>query len=266
MPNPSMPGGVIVAASSPPTPPASAWATGPLGRLLGEIPLRYARVALIGDLSRGGPRFNNGTATLLELGSKKLAITCSHVLNLYRSLRRSGGPAIFQIGNVKLEPISQLIAEDSETDLAIIRLTEEQANDLARSGAHFFVPASWPPAPVKDGDWVSLGGYPGRFRERVAFDVMNLTSYSIGATPVTSATETKIGCRFERERWVWSRNTDGLVDPDDFGGLSGGPAFVLRPLHWEFAGIMFEFSSALDLMFLRPASAIQEDGSIRALP
>jgi hypothetical protein len=145
-------------------------------------------------------------------------------------------------------------------------LSEEQAGVIEKDGKRIFLPASWPPAEIKEGDWVALGGYPGTLREQKAWNVLDFTTYSIGATPVTSASETKIGCRFERERWVKGHGRDGEPDPEDLGGLSGGPAFILRELHWELAGIMFEFSSTFDIMFLRPAHTIQEDGSIRPLP
>jgi len=161
------------------------WAKGPLGRCLGELPLRYARVALVADLSAGGPRLFNGTATLIELAGVKLAVTCYHVLDKYRELGLSGRTALFQVGKVRLEPFEQLIAEDREMDLATIRFSEEQAKLLEDEGATFLMPPRWPPGPLTEEDWVSLGGFPGTLREHVELNVLNCPSYSVGATPVT---------------------------------------------------------------------------------
>jgi len=241
------------------------WATGPLGKCFGEFALPYTAAALVADLSQRDPQLYNGTATLLELGSKKVAITCAHVLEKYTDLRRSERKAIFQIGNIKLDPISQLIAEDHKTDLATILLSDEQAGVMEKNGRQFFLPVSWPPGLIKEGDWVALGGYPGILRKQVSWNELDLIGYSVGATPVTSVTEEKLGCRFERERWVWGYRSEGMREPENLGGLSGGPAFILRQLHWELAGIMFEFSASFDIMFLRPAHMIHENGSIAAI-
>lgn len=81
---------------------------------------------------------------------------------------------------------------------------------------------------------------------------------------MSTVSETQIGCRFERERWEWGYKMADLLDPRELAGMSGGPAFILRPLYFEFAGIVREFSPTFDIMFLRPASMIEQDGSVRA--
>jgi hypothetical protein len=48
--------------------------------------------------------------------------------------------------------------------------------------------------------------------------------------------------------------------------MSGRPAFAVRTLNWDFAGIIYEFSPMFDIMFLRPARLIAEDGSITSHP
>lgn len=239
------------------------WAKGPLPKQLGGFPLKFAKAAVIVDLSPGGPRFSNGTATLLELGGKKIAITCFHVIQWYRRLWRDDRESIFQIGNLKLEPTYQVIEEDSDLDLATIELSDQQANDLEKDGAQFFAPVCWPPAPVdSSSDWLAIGGFPGSMREHIGGNVLDVVGYSVGATPVSSVSEKKIVCRFERDRWIWSHNPRDLPDASNLGGMSGGPGFVLRRLHWEFAGIIFQFSEGLDAMLLRPATLIREDGSL----
>lgn len=244
---------------------AATWAEGPLGKSLGEFPLRFSVAALIADCSFSDGHLNNGTATLLALGCGKLAITCSHVLDKYREIRESGRKAIFQIGNVRLDPTEQLIDEDSRADLATISMSEGQASALMKNegmGAQFFHPRTWPPEPVKENDVLALGGFPGKWREVVAPRALDFNGYGIGATAATSVTEEKIVCQFERHRWVWSSKRGGLRKIEEIGGMSGGPAFVLRPLHLDFAGIMYQFNPSFELMFLRPARIINGDGTI----
>jgi hypothetical protein len=245
-------------------------AAGPLGRRLSEFPLLFARAALIAERrSRSGVWLTNGTATLIDFGRGPLAIACAHVLDEYRCHRGSGGSVTFQIGSVELDPTAQLVAEDPRVDLATIRLSENQAAVLMADegmGACFFRPVSWPPTSVKENDSVALGGFPGEWRERTALDELTFNGYGIGATAVTSVSEAHFACRFERDRWVWSYRRDELVDPKELGGLSGGPAFIERRLHWELVGIIYEFSSTLDIMRLRPAHVVRADGSICDLP
>jgi len=227
---------------------------------LSEFPLLFARSVLFGE-----PPIN-GTATLVDLGSGPIAVTCAHVLNEYRSLRDSGRHLRFQIGNVVLDPIAQLIAEDPYMDLATVRLSQGQAAALIGDGvvgSSIFRPRGWPLPPVKAGDVVALGGFPGPWRERLAFDELELRGFGIGATSVSSVSEDHFACRFERERWKWSFRLDGLSDLQELGGMSGGPAFLDRGLHFDLVGIVYEFSPGLDIMRLRPAHLIQPDGSIQ---
>lgn len=79
---------------------------------------------------------------------------------------------------------------------------------------------------------------------------------------VTSVTEDRFSCQFERDYWVASFGAEHHLDLRDLGGLSGGPAFIHRGLHWDFAGVIYEFSPELDIMFFRPAHVIDIDGSI----
>ncbi|MGA2722860.1 MAG: hypothetical protein ABSG79_10655 [Bryobacteraceae bacterium] len=121
----------------------------PLETTLAEFPLKFAVAILIAEpsLSDADVRLTNGTATLIQFGCNRIALTCFHVLEKYRS----APDAIFQIGNVKLNPTVQLVAEHPTADLATIRISESQAEGLTTCDgmrAQFFQPTSWPPATV----------------------------------------------------------------------------------------------------------------------
>jgi hypothetical protein len=212
---------------------------------LSEFPLLFARSVVFGK----GP----------------IAVTCAHVLGEYRTLRDSGRHLHFQIGNVALDPIAQLIAEDTYLDLATVRLSESQAAALEGdgvAGGSIFRPRGWPLPPVKAGDAVALGGFPARWRERLAFDELELRGFGIGATSVSSVSENHFACRFERDRWRWAFRLDGLNDLQELGGMSGGPAFLHRGIYFDLVGIIYEFSPGLDIMRLRPAHLIKPDGTL----
>lgn len=242
-------------------------AAGPLGEQMSKFPLRFAKAAFFGERpSRTRPtRVRNGTVTLFDLGIGPLAITCSHVLTEFQKFRDELGNIVFQIGNVDFDPIAQLVDDCTALDLATIRLTPEQSQAISAGGeigSCFFRPTDWPSPVVAAGESVVFGGFPGGLRERPAHDELVFGSWSSGGSPVTSSHEDRFSCQFEREHWVSSFGGPHHMDLRALGGMSGGPAFVYRNLHFEFAGIIYEFSEAFDLMFVRHASAINADGSI----
>lgn len=239
-----------------------------LGKKLGDFPLQFAISAFFGGRpSPGTPAtVKNGSATLLNLESGPIAVTCAHVLSGFRELRASSGEALFQFGNVVLNPLNQIIDEDPDLDLATIGLSVEQARRIQKDGlfdCSFFTPVTWPPPPVTAGSVVALGGYPGCWRDSLSSNEIDFLAYSIGATGVTSVSETHFACQFNRDQWQWSYRAEGLGDVRDIGGLSGGPAFVARSLHFDLAGFIYEFNQPYDILFLRPAHLIDARGHIR---
>lgn len=242
-------------------------AGGPLGEQLSKFPLRFSKAAFFGERpSRTRPTVvRNGTVSFVDLGSGPIGITCSHVLREYRRMLKEYGSIVFQIGDLELDPIEQLIAENVELDLATIRFTEDQAKAISSEGeigSCFFRPPSWPPSPVLAGESVVFGGFPGDLRERPAHDEVVFLSWSSGGCSVTSSHDDRFSTQFEREYWVSSFGAPNHMNLQALGGMSGGPAFVHRGLHFEFVGIIYEFTEAFDIMFFRHSSSILADGSI----
>ncbi len=131
-------------------------------------------------------------------------------------------------------------------------------------GSEFFIPPRWPPEKIKTGEYVAFGGYPGKWRHYLSWNEIVFDSWSSGGSQISSVGEKHFVCQFEREFWVESFNIhgyDGLAF-DELGGLSGGPVFIHRNIYWELIGIIYEFSGEFDLMYVRPASFIREDGTI----
>lgn len=245
-------------------------AAGPAGEILSKYPLYYAKALFFGGRPKKGQlsKINNATATLLELPTGMFAITCAHVIDGYRQfLAEQKHDALFQIGDLAFDPIAQLASEHKEIDLAVIRLTNQQAKQIATGneiGSRFVKPTKWPPAPVKKGDVITFGGFPGALRERKEFDEFVFGTFSAAGIFVSAAREVEFVCQFERDYWIASFSEAGK-DPlalRQLGGLSGAPVFADRGLHLEFAGIVYEFSGEFDIMRIRPATLLGGDGQI----
>lgn len=241
-------------------------AAGPLGEQLAKFPLLFAKAAFFGEPPKkdGVSHINNGTVSLIDLGGGPMAITCAHVIEGYREKVKQFGDALFQIGHVVINPIEQLISESAELDLATIKISEDQAAAImsdGQIGSCFFKPVKWPAPAVSVNDYVAFGGFPGLWRERVSYNELVFPSYSSGASRIASVSEDRFASQFEREYWIESFSTDDLMELNGLGGLSGGPAFMYKGLHWDFVGIIYEFSNAYDIMFFRPSSLIRNDGS-----
>jgi hypothetical protein len=240
----------------------SAQATAGLRSNLCEFPAMFAKSVQIGTADE----CHTATATLLDFGNGPLAITCEHVIAGFVERWRAGR-ALIRVGNVRVSA-SQLAALDKDIDLAIIRLSDEQAADLVSEGGlatQFYRPSRWPPDPARQGEYVAVGGFPAQWRQkRSESREMILPYYGIGATPVSSVSERAFGCAFERDQWIWMSRNTGLTDLTSMGGLSGGPVFAERHLHRALVGIVSEFQEGLDIMFMSHSHWISADGSIRA--
>jgi len=242
-------------------------AAGPLGQEMSKFPLRFAKMILFGDLPspREPATINNGTASLVDLGNGPLAITCSHVIAAFRERLRAGRPSLFQIGNCRLDPLAQLISESDDFDLAVIGLRDDQAKEITSDGeigSSFFRPVSWPPKPVAQGDFIAFGGFPGQWRTQLDLDALEFGTYSVGSSGVTTVGDNYFVSQFEREYWVQVLNNKGPEHLSELGGLSGGPAFVQRGLGFDFVGVIYEFSSNYELIYLRHSELIGSDGQI----
>ena len=244
---------------------ARAMVAGDLGVEMSKYPLRFACAAYFGVPPAEGEALavNNGTATLLRLKDKPVVLTCSHVLQGYRDRTALNPMCVFQVGDCAFDPVAQLAKEDVALDFAVIEVTEEQAaaiastaGDLERS---FLEPKPWPPASVKPGEFIAFGGYPGELRRATSFTELSFGSFSSGASMVDTVRDDYLVTKFERDFWV---QHEIEPEPDFIGGLSGGPAFVLRHsaaagiMTYEFIGHVYEFSKNYELLYIRLATSL----------
>lgn len=237
---------------------------GQLGTEMAKFPVRFCKPAYFGaSPSRGrSASINNGTATLLNFRGTLLAITCHHVIKEFRRQRADNPNYFFAIANCHFNPLEQIIVEDEVVDTAVIRVTAEQAAVITSNsngiGEAFYPINAWPPEQVRVGDFVAYAGFPGDLREHVSFDGISFGSYSSGACRVTDQHSDYLTCEFEREYWI---RQFAELEPESLGGLSGGPAFVIRYsaagiISYEFAGIIYKMHESSESLYIRQAYAI----------
>lgn len=250
---------------------AIAAAKGALGEKLSKFPLLFARAVFFGprpkDSISGESKINSATATLVDLGSGHMAITCHHVLKSFRQKRAEDENLIFQMGDLELDIEQHIIAESEALDLVTIRVDSAQAKELngaGEIGSCFYEPPRWPPQCLCTESFVSFGGFPGQLRTVKSFDTLEFPSWSCGASEVSSVSEQAFYSAFDRDYWVVSYG-DGTRLDIALGGLSGGPAFVDRGMYFEFAGIVTDHQPNYDAMRFTKASYINPDGSFRAV-
>ncbi|HVX90895.1 MAG TPA: serine protease [Candidatus Paceibacterota bacterium] len=239
-------------------------AAGPAGIEFEKYPLKFVTPAYFGARPQPGTPItvSSGSASLVRHNGQSIALTCSHVLEGYRK-RLAEGPCIFQLGDCELDPMAQLKAEDKGLDYALVVLTAEQSEEVAKSGGpfdgtFFYEIAQWPPGEVKEGDFVAFGGFPGALRQAESFDKLSFGSYSSGAARVAATGENYLVCQFEREHWV----KHGFEpEPSTIRGMSGGPVFAIRHsqagiMTYDFVGHITEFHEQYELLYVRLARVL----------
>jgi hypothetical protein len=231
---------------------------------MAKYPARFAAPVLFGDppASSYSASLRNGTATLLTLKDRFLAVTCQHLLDSYRKAQATTN-TFFQLAHVAMNPNDFLVDEDRDLDLAVLDLTSFVGKAPYLTEANFISPILWPPQPVTTNDVLCLAGFPGIWRDQVELGHVRFYSYSSGASEVTSVNENKIVTRVNIQDCVTQINHGKVFG--FLGGLSGGPVFAWRKtpvLVAELVGFIYEYQESLDLMFVRSAAVIREDGRL----
>lgn len=240
-------------------------AAGPLGQESARFPLRFCAPLVWGSDpgERAQPSMGGATITLVRLGGRDLGLTCAHVVEGFRAASRADDSTTCQIGNAPLDVLDRLVACREDLDLAVLDLRDVPLADLAIADQlWFFEPHAWPPVAPEAGDFVALGGFPVQWKRHPSPAEVEVASFALGATMVTSVSSNRIACAFERQHWVQSFGPVDPLDLDHLGGMSGGPVFIHRGLSWDLVGIMYEYQPSYDLLFIRLLTALVEDGGL----
>jgi hypothetical protein len=232
---------------------------------MSKYAVRFAKPVFFGQSPHSSPtaHLRNGTATLLKLDDRYLGVTCQHVLDSYRRLRTESPNTTFYFGSVPFDVEKHLISEDREHDLAIVDLTPFVGKWSDLTEASFVQPMTWPPRDVSKDDVLCLAGFPGIWREQRGLGHLRFYSLQSGTSEVLSVREDTIVTTIQIQDCITQIN-DGKIW-GSLGGLSGGPVFVWRKtpiLVAELVGFIYEYQESLDLLFVRLAKVIGQDGTI----
>jgi hypothetical protein len=230
---------------------------------MAKYPIRFSIPVFFGEspILPYAASLRNGTGSLIKLGGKYLGVTCEHVISRYRTVRDS--KTVFQFGLLAIDPEEQLISESCEYDLAVFDLTRFVGHHEDFTAARFVEPTIWPPRDVSRDDVICLGGFPGIWREQITLRHLRFYSFSSGASQVHSVGQHHLMTRIEVEQCINQFN-NGVV-MGSLAGLSGGPVFAWRRepiLTAELVGFVCEYQGKLDLMYVRLANVLREDGTL----
>lgn len=246
-------------------------AAGPLGQEMAKYSLRFAAALYFGlpPIKGSKPNIRNGTATIVDFGKGPMIITAYHVMDAYKEWREKE-KIIFQIGNLKVDPLPRIISESQEFDLVTITISEKERLEIASEGEigrAVYSPSQWPPDSPTGKDWVIFGGFPGKWRQYPSSGEIIFDSFSCGATEITSVSENKFLVKFSRKYWAKSFDFHGHDELHDLGGLSGAPCFLIKKLSaglmiFPLIGIIRSFNANLDAMYVSLVKHINSDGTI----
>jgi hypothetical protein len=230
---------------------------------ISKYAVRFATPVFFGESpnSSYSAPLRNGTATLLRLQDRFLGVTCQHVLDGYRRLKTAQN-IFFQLGPVRLDPEKHLISEDRKLDLAIIDLTPFVGKVSDLTEVSFVQPMTWPPREVSNEDVLCMSGFPGIWREQIDLGHVRFYSFSSGTGEVLSVRDNEIITTVQIQDCITQINYGKILG--SLGGLSGGPVFVWRKtpiLVAELVGFIYEYQESYDLMRVRAAKVIREDGT-----
>ncbi len=235
----------------------------PFEDVVAKYAMTFAQPVFFGDSPAHAyaARLFNGTASLLLLGDRYLAITCAHVLNGFRAQRASESRTVFHIGRQNLDPERFVISESTTLDLAVFDVTTLVAEGGLLEPSNFSVASQWPPGDVSEKDILAFAGFPGVWREQLALGYLRFYAVTVGTADVASVSEKSLMTRLDLAESV-SVIREGLV-LGSIGGLSGGPVFAWRSgpvLRAELVGFAVEYQETFDLLCVRRATCLDANG------
>lgn len=255
------------------TPGSSAGAA--LREVVLALPLYYCDPIIVGRhpdiVGETNAEIFSGSATYLELPSRKIVVTCAHVIRKFQGLHDDDNRTILQLPNRLLNGAhDRLIDIDDQSDLATLDATDIELSPRPSGPAElrprqFYRPASWPPSAVVEGDVILSGGWPGALRHDThgKRDIEH-NPYSIAAVAVTLAMPDRFRVRLNRNELTTAFGEREWDDKDyDFGGMSGAPVLRKRPLNYELVGIISEYlAPPYDTFAVTNIDNIKSDGTL----
>ena len=206
--------------------------------------------------SQGG-EVNHGSGIVLRYEERFFFLTAAHVIKAWSDKRATDASLMLHLaaprGSAKFEPGDRLAHYDLNTDLAVLRLSAEEAFS---TGLYPYDVLSWPPPAPIVGEQVFIAGLPLQGRSKIAPIRYEFLSFTLGTQVSTVASE-NFKCLFKREDWITQTGMEESP-PASLGGVSGGPVMAMRGLRLTLLGVVSEHSEVLDLLVASRLDSIPE--------
>ena len=211
---------------------------------------------------------HSASGSLIDTGKKLLLLTCEHVWGKFADYCADNPEAAIAVGRGKTSVGSIItnipVIERSELlDLAILDFTEH--NVFEETQQDFAQISTWPPARPAVGDRVVLTGFPGTAKRPIDEGANLQFNAATIITPVSAVNDRHFVLADEKQvRRMWVRSDLVPNYRVFFGGMSGGPAFVLRDGRYEFAGVLRAGpeTDPREFFFVSHADFVTTDGKI----
>lgn len=194
--------------------------------------------------------WNTASGVLLEIGDRAVIATAWHVLEGFRDLRTAGEKVALVCDNMPiLEP--RTAYRDEASDLVLL---DVPAQGRAGLKAVPYRPGhQWPPPAVTVGDDVLLCGFPKLFRhdgDEILHGDLNLL------LQVASAAHRYFMLQVDWDTLVQTGRVRIPRGQADFGGASGGPAFLSDQGCNALVGVIIQAGDTLPLWRVAALSAV----------
>jgi hypothetical protein len=118
----------------------------------------------------------------------------------------------------------------------------------------------WPPVQPAVGSYVMLSGYPAETRKQLSVNGFEFPAFSV-VLRVDSVSESRIVCQFTRENWISFGHEDIPAPGTNFGGMSGAPVMAVQSLSYPLVGLVSEFHSSFELLYVRTFESLPPEFS-----
>lgn len=219
----------------------------------------------------GQPKIRNGTVTYVRTGQRDIGITASHVydsrLQVPSYLRDLADhpDTEAQFGGRVAYPELQHIDHNPSLDLATFNVPEEF---VLKAHKAIHTTASWPPRPIRPGELVLYGGYPGVLKEPSGGQIV--WPFQSFIWRVTDVTDANILMHVDFPNLFWPGHEEERIN-DNPRGISGGPVFRIiedlpnRRVGLELVGIIYEYFEPWEVVQARHIRHVLADGSLMPL-
>lgn len=220
------------------------------GREIAADLRRYVAQLLIGPSLAVDPYgvVNHATGVIVEIGGQEILVTADHVLAEYENRLLQESSLVFQVGNAAFNPLERVLWRSSTEDLAFVELNDRDLKVIGRLPYRVLSP--WPLVVPDSENWLCIWGHPVEFRQRPARDIVDLTLVG-GLMRITSRGIRNLKCVFDRDSLVAAVGNEVPPPETNFGGMSGGPAFLMDesdPPGHTLVGIVTDHSPLFDML------------------